>query len=118
MRHEPLLECSFLIPCRRDSLLSDGDLHSKATWIWLQQQLFLQFDGATRVAGRHHGFYRDPDTGQRVDDASRRYLVAVPRNRVHELRRVLEEACLVFQQKCIYLSVAGIVEFVSRPKLT
>jgi hypothetical protein len=47
-----------------------------------------------------------------VQDDSRRYVVALQREAVGELRLLLREACSVFQQKCIYLSVAGYVEFV------
>jgi hypothetical protein len=39
-------------------------------------------------------------------------IVAVPRARVEELRELLRQACGKFQQKGIYLSVAGRVEFV------
>jgi len=62
--------------------------------------------------------YQDPDTGQRVQDQSRRYLVALPRKDVEKLREVLREACVVFQQKAIYLSVAGEVEFVTGTRKT
>ena len=40
-------------------------------------------------------------------------MIAVTRRQIPELRRLLREACQVFQQKCIYLSVAGTVEFVA-----
>jgi hypothetical protein len=50
-----------------------------------------------------------------VIDESRRYVVALPQDQVDELRALLREACTVFQQKCIYLSVAGYVEFVYGP---
>jgi hypothetical protein len=70
-----------------------------------------QFGGATRDTALHQGWYPDPDTGQRVTDDSRRYVVALPEDQVDELR----EACTVFQQKCIYLSVAGYVEFAYGP---
>jgi hypothetical protein len=43
---------------------------------------------------------------------SRRYIVALRREAVGELRALLREACRVFEQKSIYLSVAGYVEFV------
>ena len=68
-------------------------------------------DGAQAAAG----WYPDPDTGERVGDRSRRYVVAIARKRVDELRTVLWEACRVFRQKSIYLSVAGHVEFVEGP---
>jgi hypothetical protein len=39
-------------------------------------------------------------------------LLALARSRLAELRQLLAQACGRFQQKCIYLSVAGRVEFV------
>jgi hypothetical protein len=106
-----LLECSFLIPVRRDRNLSDGRAHATRAWAWLEDGL-LQFGGATRDTGLYEGWYVDPDTGERVKDRSCRYVVAVPRKGLGRLRALLGEACTVFRQKCIYLSVAGSVEFV------
>jgi hypothetical protein len=107
---ERLYECCFLIPVRPDRLLSDGKLHRPQTWICLEHEL-LVFGGGTR-APDDDGWYLDPDTGEQVRDRSRKYIVAVPRARVPELRDLLGRACGKFQQKCIYLSVAGRVEFV------
>jgi hypothetical protein len=59
------------------------------------------------------GWYLDPDTGRRVEDSSRKFYVAVPRTQLFLLRSVLRDACGVFRQKCIYLSIAGHVEFVT-----
>jgi hypothetical protein len=109
-----LLECTFLIPIRRDRNLSDGKRHNQAAWDWLENSL-SEFGGATRDAALQEGWYLDPDTGGRVTDLSRRYTVAVSRKGMGPLRAVLREACSVFRQKCIYLSVAGQVEFVEGP---
>jgi hypothetical protein len=105
------LECSFLIPVRRDRILSDGRPHRKTAWAWLESGLSA-FDGATRASSLYPGWYPDPQTGKRVDDRSRKYFVALPRARVEELRALLRQACGMFAQKCIYLSVVGRVEFV------
>ena len=110
-----LVECSFFIPIHRDSQLSDGSLHNQDVWQKLNDELFARFDGGTAAPDLYRGFYRDPDTGQRVDDESRRFVVAVPESALDEVRRLLAEACDWFQQKCIYLSVAGQVEFVRKP---
>lgn len=112
MSHEPLLECAFFIPIRRDANLSDGDLHSEKALAWLRRELYLQFEGATIAPGFYKGFYKDPDTGRQVTDRSRKYIVAAPLARVDALRVVLAKACNVFKQKCIYLSVGGEVEFI------
>jgi len=113
MRRDALIECWFLIPIRRDSHLSDGEPHTIDTWTWLDDELFARFDGGTLAPGLYTGFYRDPDTGGRVDDSSRKFIVALKRRQLRELRDLLRIACGVFQQKCIYLSVSGSVEFVS-----
>jgi len=110
-----LLECSFLIPMRGDRSLSDGKPHSKKAWAWLDRELYF-FGGATRSTEPVEGWYVDPDTGKRVEDLSRKYTVAVARSELFQLRSVLREACVIFQQKCIYLSIAGRVEFVHRKR--
>jgi hypothetical protein len=108
-----LLECSFLIPLRRDRNLSDGKAHKPQAWEWLETRL-AQFGGGSRAKEMMAGWYYDPDTAEQVWDDSWRYVVALPGRRVRRLRSVLVEACDVFAQKCIYLSVAGHVEFVAR----
>ena len=115
MSAKRLLECSFLIPNRRDRNLSDGKPHLPAAWKWLRAQLY-QFGGGTCAIDLYEGWYEDRDTGKPVKDLSRKYFVALPRQEVDRLRSVLQEACIVFQQKCIYLSVAGYVEFVEGPR--
>jgi hypothetical protein len=112
MVQDPRLECSFLIPVRRDVHLSDGGEHDADSVDWLTTELFDRFQGATIAPGRYQGFYQDPDTHTRVSDESFKYIVAVPESRLDEIRKLLSAACTIFQQKCIYLSVAGRVEFV------
>ncbi|MEX0643000.1 MAG: hypothetical protein WD468_09890 [Pirellulales bacterium] len=112
---ETLLECSFLIPLRRDANLSDGGEHDPETWDWLTTELFNRFRGGTAAPGSYQGFYEDPDTHQRVADESYRYIVAVEESRISELKQLLSAVCVFFQQKCVYLSVAGHVEFVQQP---
>ena len=105
-------ECTFFIPIRRDANLSDGELHSVEMWEWLDDELFERFGGRTIAPGLYEGFYRDPDTKERVPDQSRKYFVAVSGTRIRSLRDLLRDACTRFRQKCIYLSVAGEVEFI------
>lgn len=111
MRRKGLVECTFLIPLRRDPALSDGRRHGRLAWAWLHEEL-NQFGGGTRSRGLYVGWYLDPDTGKRVEDLSRKYFVAVPNRNLRQLWALLRRACDVFGQKCIYLSVAGPVEFV------
>jgi hypothetical protein len=108
-----LLECSFLIPTRRDTNLSDGRPHEASAWKWLKKQLNA-FGGGTRAKELYEGWYQDPDTGEQVSDVSRKYFVALSRHDLGRLRQILQEACDVFEQKCVYLSIAGRVEFVER----
>lgn len=109
------LECSFLIPIRGDAKLSDGELHRTDLRQWLTDELYVLFGGGTIAPGLWEGFYTDPDSGSRVADESRKFLVAIPPNQLDSLRGLLAQCCRVFHQKCIYLSVAGQVEFVANP---
>ena len=115
MVRERILECTFLIPIYGDQDLSDGEEHRADEWGWLADNTFLLFGGGTRAPGLYDGFYTDPDSGNRVNDQSRKYIVAVPKRQMNDLRNFLAEACLVFHQKCIYLSIAGEVEFIEPP---
>ena len=108
----PTVECSFLVPISRDANLADGEPHLTTCWDWLDTELFAAFDGRTIAPGLYEGFYRDPDTRERVGDQSRRVIVAVAESELGTLRDLLAQACVVFQQKCLYLSVAGKVEFI------
>ena len=114
VKEPKLLECSFLIPVRRDKNLSDGRPHKRKARTWLDIALG-DFQGGARAKDPLHGFYLDPDTGKRVWDWSKKYFVALPRRELDSLRSLLRLACVVFQQKSIYLSIAGNVEFVRRP---
>lgn len=113
MDDDPILECSFFVPVKRDANQSDGKPHAAKLWAWLRNELFDRFRGATKAPGRYSGFYQDPDTNELVTDFSYKYIVALPKSRLDELRTLLSAACVLFQQKCIYLNVAGLVEFVS-----
>lgn len=112
MVSEVRVECSFLIPIRRDALLSDGRRHSTKTWRWLDEELYIRFGGRTIAPGLYQGFYADPHTGQQVADESRKFMIALPQAQLEQLQGLLKQACMRFQQKCIYLSVAGQVEFI------
>ena len=106
-----VLECTVFIPMCRDANLSDGQPHFTEAWEWLEGELYSHFGGLTVAPGLYAGIYQDPDTGDRVPDKSRKYIIALPATRIKDLRRLLGMAKSVFQQKCIYLSVAGQVEF-------
>ncbi|MBM4074060.1 MAG: hypothetical protein FJ267_00250 [Planctomycetes bacterium] len=118
MAEDGLVECSFLIPIVRDANLADGELHSTESWEWLTDELWDRFGGATIAPGFYEGFYRDPDTGERISDKSRKYIVAVNEDRIPQLKQFLSEVCGVFCQKCIYLNISGRVEFIESESTT
>lgn len=63
------------------------------------------------------GEYVDEAAKKVVGDLSRRYIVAIPRSKLEGLRQLLRKAANTFDQKAMYLSVAGEVEFVTaRPE--
>ncbi len=113
---EKLAECSFLIPMVRDS---DRKPHPIETWWAFQEELRTAWpeghtgpEWAYRDVRPISGEYRDSGTGRVVRDVSRRFTLAVPESRVGALRSILADAARRFDQKAIYLSVAGVVEFV------
>jgi hypothetical protein len=108
-----LTECSFLIPLRRDVEISDGRPHAAKVWSWFHGELYDQFGGYTVAPGTYQGVWKSSTTGQPVHDASRRFIVAIPKRRLREPRHLLREAGQQFHQQCIYLSNAGQVEFVA-----
>jgi hypothetical protein len=112
-----IVECSFLIPIVRDS---DKAKHRPLAWRLLVDELRRVFPQGH--SGPQMAFYLDcellpgqwvDDAEHRVNDISRRYVVAIPPSRLHDLRSLLRRAANTFVQKAIYLSVAGRVEFVT-----
>ena len=112
MVKDQVVECSFFIPIHPDRALSDRDEHSAEIWQWLQDELYRRFRGGTSAPGVYKGFYEDPNTGERVGDESHRFIVALRTSQVNQLRSLLSMACTLFAQKCVYLSIAGKVEFI------
>ena len=81
------IACGFFIPMCRDKNLSDGKAHLPEAWDWFQGRR-LEIGEAGGVMGLHQCFS------------------------VGKLRAVLRAACRVFAQERIFLSVAGLVEYV------
>ena len=48
-----------------------------------------------------------------IQDVSRCYLVAIPEAKIDVLRQILRKAANTFDQKAMYLSVQGVVEFIA-----
>ena len=112
MSPQVLRECRFLIPLSRDKETSDGELHQSDTWQWLDSELAERFGGRTKSTEKLQGTWKNPKTGAITSDESIQFIVAVQEVCLDELRDVLSLACVVFAQQCIYLSIAGNVEFV------
>ena len=111
---EEILECAFFIPLIRNT---DKRPHQPLCWNALQDALFEAFGGSTgpeaiyralrSVRGEYEG-----NAGERIVDESWRYIAAVPRSRLTDLRQILARAANTYDQEAIYLSVAGVVEFI------
>jgi hypothetical protein len=108
--------CVFLIPVVRDS---DRQPHPPILWRLLQDALLGRFDGMSGPETVVHYRTVDPVAGtwspaagpEPVEDLSRRYTVAIPEDRLDDLRALLRRAGNSFDQRAIYLEVAGYAEF-------
>jgi len=118
---ERVLECSFLVPILRDSKRdSKPESHDPILWRLLDDALREAFTGrsgprrifAYRTEELIPGDYSEPDTGRRVEDESRLYTVAIPTREIDRLRVILRTVANSFDQQSIYLSVAGVVEYI------
>jgi hypothetical protein len=115
MRAPPRPVCVFLIPLVRDS---DRKPHSAIVWRLLQDALIGRFGAVT--GPETVLYYRNPkpvpgawspsEGEEPVEDLSRRYVVAIPASRVDELRALLRRAGNSFDQRVMYLEVAGYAE--------
>jgi hypothetical protein len=106
------LECQFLIPVCRDAEIADGETHELESWQWLENQLLAQFSGWSKASELFQGAWRSSASGKVTHDTSIRYFAAVHKSKLNDLRGILKLACIEFGKQCIYLSVAGVVEFV------
>ena len=108
--------CSFLIPVVRDS---DRRPHAPVVWRLLQDALLRTFGALTgpeavlyyRKPDDVPGAWRPEEGEELVGDRSRRYTIALPANRVDDLRALLRRASNSFDQRVMYLEVAGYAEF-------
>ena len=121
----PLVECSFPIPIVRDS---DRQPHQPHAW----DDLTIELRDLVKSYPRGHqgpktvfhweedvtpGEYEEGPRSGATRDESRKYWIALPAGKVDDLREMLRRAANTFDQRAIYLSVAGRVEFVEpRPK--
>ena len=117
MMDERLAECAFLIPIVRNS---DKQRHQPVAWTLLGKDIRRVFSAGHSGPETFYrgdallpGEYEDNPGEPPIPDESRRYLLAIPANKVDDLRQRLRKAANTFEQKAIYLSVKGDVEFVT-----
>jgi hypothetical protein len=104
----PFIECSFLIPRTNEET---GELHLVETFEELRLAMMERFGGWTEL-GEVRGGWKDPATGKVMEDVSYRYKVAVPKQRVQELKNYLRNVTKrEFGQHAIYFETLGKVEF-------
>jgi hypothetical protein len=108
------VECKPAIPVRRDKRLSDGEPHAPSAWDWFEGELYEGYGTARWSSALEVATWRDK-SGQPIRDESRVYTIAIPDEKVDELRKLLMQACMVFCQECIYLTVGGRAELVYPP---
>lgn len=112
----------FLVPLVRDS---DRQPHAPILWRLLQDALLGLFGGLTGPEAvlyyRHRestrGVWSAEEGEAPVEDLSRKYVVAVPPERIDELRAFIRRVGNSFDQRVMYLEVAGYAELLEvRPE--
>lgn len=122
MQQVPRPVCVFLIPLVRDS---DRKPHPPIMWRLLQDALIRRFGAMT--GPETVLYYRNPkavpgawspgEGEELVEDLSRKYAVAIPADQVDELRALLRRAGNSFDQRVMYLEVAGYADLLEvRPE--
>jgi len=114
VRDERRPVCTFLVPLVRDS---DRQPHPPVLWRLLQDALLDAFAGLSgpetvMYVGREavEGAWFPGIDEAPVEDQSRKYTVAIPEEQVDELRALLRRAGNSFDQRAMYLEVAGYAE--------
>jgi len=98
---------------------SDKKPHQPITWNLLVNEIRRLFPAGHSGPETFYrgdalvpGEYEESPESPPVSDTSRRYILAIPESKVNDLRSLLKMAAHTFDQQAIYLSVAGMVEFV------
>jgi hypothetical protein len=113
---ERLIQCEFFVPIVRNS---DKKPHQPSAWTQLGNEIRRVFPAGHSGPETFYrgdalvpGEYEDSKDEPPIQDTSRRYLLAIPEAKVDDLRLLLRRAANTFDQKAMYLSVKGEVEFV------
>jgi hypothetical protein len=96
-----LREYRFYVPKQRDS---DRSFHPMSEWRWLEAELCRLFGGFTR-AGDRKGAWVPPGRVNPIEDYNATYYVAV--ERPDELRQLLGEVAVRFDQQCVYIALVS-----------
>jgi hypothetical protein len=111
------VQCEFFVPIVRNS---DKEAQQPLAWKLLGNEIRRVFPAGRSGPETFYrgdalvpGEYEDTPGKPPIEDESRRYLLAIPEDKVDDLRQVLRKTANTFDQKAIYLSVRGYVEFVT-----
>lgn len=111
------LQCEFFVPLVRNS---DKEPHQPTAWTLLGNEIRRVFPAGHSGPETFYrgdalvpGEYEDNPGEPAIKDTSRRYLLAIPADQVERLRQLLRKVANTFDQKAIYLSVKGDVEFIT-----
>jgi len=117
---EARVETWFVIPLVRNS---DRRPHDVALWGLLREEVYEVAGGVSgprRVIALIEdveplpGSWRDLATGKPVEDESRKYTVIVAREKLDELRAIMERAANSFDQDEVLFVVQGVDQSVKR----
>ena len=111
------VQCEFFVPIVRNS---DKQPHQPTAWASLGNEIRQAFPaghsgpetfyrGDALVPGEYEVNPAEPP----IEDTSRRYLLAIPAQKVDDLRQILRKAANTFDHLAMYLSVKGDVEFIT-----
>jgi len=111
------IQCEFFVPIVRNS---DKVPHQPSAWVLFANEIRRLFPAGHSGPETFYrgdallpGEYEDNPAEPPIKDSSRRYLLAIPEAKVADLRLLLRKAANTFDQKAMYLSVKGDVEFVT-----
>src|SRR5436309_2506688 len=114
---ERRVQCGFFIPIVCNS---DKRPHQPVAWDLLVNEIRRVFPAGHSGPETFYrgdalvpGEYEEGPGTPPIKDSSRRYILAIPESKVNDLRHLLKMAAHTFDQLAIYLSIAGMVEFVA-----
>lgn len=114
MPNNSLIKTCFQVPIREDKSLGNGELHHPERWRQLDIHLYSIFGAYTLAPGLYYGPWKDPDTNGRVNDFSRKYIVAIAKENIDKIKQFIRDFIgPMFRQKCIYFEFGGYVELIN-----